>query len=142
MPPLDRDDDVMSVEASYRLKNKLDMAEEERKELKEKTFHNRRKLLANAKAPLQEIKDRLPWLFSEDEVSTLPQEAIGEGDNSVGRTVVLAVSRLERFELEILACCRVTCCGLARVLFHWFMGSIHNTSKTPCVARNEQARMH
>ena len=29
-------------------------------------------LLANAKAPLQEIKDRFPWLFSEDEVSTLP----------------------------------------------------------------------
>ena len=46
----------------------------------------------------------------------------------INRAVVLPVSRLEMFELEISACCRMSCRGLARVLaaFHRFMGSIYN----------------
>ena len=44
------------------------------------------------------------------------------------RAVVLPVSRLEMFDLEISACCRMSCRVLARVLaaFHRFMGSIYN----------------
>ncbi|XP_043224597.1 uncharacterized protein LOC122382829 isoform X3 [Amphibalanus amphitrite] len=53
----------------YLLKNQFEtLSEDRKKELKESTFAVRRWYLLKTREPLERLKDRFPWLFSEEEV--------------------------------------------------------------------------
>ena len=71
------------VEAACKLKHQTDLTREEATSLKGKTFPTRRVLLTKSKVSLKEIRDRFPWLFSEEEVSTLPSKRISASVHSV-----------------------------------------------------------
>ena len=58
------------TESVYRLKNDSALPPEQAHRLKEACFNTRRASLIRSRDALSDVKDRYPWMFCEDEVSS------------------------------------------------------------------------
>ena len=58
------------TESVYRLKNDSALPPEQARRLKEACFNARRASLIRSRDALSDVKDRYPWMFCEDEVSS------------------------------------------------------------------------